>query len=64
VAVDLKSGGVPAVPRSLQLPLAEIHEIRWRWLRGHGMDVENNRADALAVEARLKLAAREETGHG
>ena len=36
---------------------AAQHEIRWLWVRGHGTDVENNRADQLAVEARLKLAA-------
>jgi ribonuclease HI len=46
------------------IALGEVHEIRWRWVRGHGTDVENNRADALAVEARLKLAAQEETGQG
>ena len=36
---------------------AAQHQIRWLWVRGHGTDVENNRADQLAVEARLKLAA-------
>src|SRR3954470_22441722 len=39
------------------LELGGVHELRWRWVRGHGADVENNRADALAVEARLRLAA-------
>ena len=39
------------------LAAAAQHQIRWLWVRGHGTDVENNRADQLAVEARLKLAA-------
>jgi len=39
------------------LELGGVHEIEWRWVRGHATDVENNRADALAVEARVKLAA-------
>jgi ribonuclease HI len=39
------------------LELGELHEVRWRWVRGHAADVENNRADVLAVEARLRLAA-------
>lgn len=38
--------------------LREVHEIRWLWVRGHSTDVENNRADALAVQARLQLAAQ------
>ena len=39
------------------LELGEVHEVQWRWVRSHATDVENNRADALAVEARLRLAA-------
>ena len=39
------------------LELGEIHEVSWSWVRGHATDVENNRADALAVAARQKLAA-------
>lgn len=39
------------------IELGGIHELEWRWVRGHATDVENNRADALAVEARLRLAA-------
>ena len=39
------------------LELEQVHEVRWRWVRGHAADAENNRADALAVEARLRLAA-------
>jgi ribonuclease HI len=37
------------------LDAAARHEIDWRWVRGHGTDVMNNRADALATEARKKL---------
>ena len=33
------------------LKLGEVHRIRWRWVRGHAADAENNAADALAVEA-------------
>jgi ribonuclease HI len=40
------------------LVLTGIHEVRWLWVRGHGVDVENNRADALAVQARIELAVR------
>jgi ribonuclease HI len=40
------------------LELREVHVLDWRWVRGHATDVENNRADALAVEARLRLAAQ------
>jgi ribonuclease HI len=39
------------------LELGELHVVQWRWVRGHAADVENNRADVLAVEARLRLAA-------
>jgi ribonuclease HI len=38
------------------LELAKVHEIEWRWVRGHGDDEENNRADRLAVDARIELA--------
>jgi len=44
------------------LDLTAIHEVRWLWVRGHGVDVENNRADTLAVQARLGLAARVRRG--
>jgi ribonuclease HI len=37
--------------------LTEMHEVEWRWVRGHSTDEGNNRADALAVKARLALAA-------
>jgi ribonuclease HI len=44
------------------LAAAAQHEVRWLWVRGHGSDVENNRADALAVEARVRLAAQSAGG--
>jgi len=31
---------------------AKVHEVRWEWVRGHGSDVENNRCDELANQAR------------
>jgi len=40
------------------LPFQQMHDLHWHWVRGHGDDVENNRADHLAVEARLELARR------
>ncbi|WP_279636896.1 RNase H family protein [Corallococcus llansteffanensis] len=40
------------------LEAVRVHEVSWHWGRGHSDDVENNRADALAVAARLELAAR------
>jgi ribonuclease HI len=38
------------------------HQVRWHWVRGHSDDAENNRADALAVAARLQLAAQRGAG--
>jgi ribonuclease HI len=45
--------------------LAAVHDIRWRWVRGHAGDAENERADELAREGlepfrpgRLPRAAR------
>jgi ribonuclease HI len=35
---------------------AEIHELTWEWVRGHEGHPENERADALAVAAREKIA--------
>ena len=40
------------------LEAANTHQVTWNWVRGHAGDVENNRADALAVAARLELAQR------
>ncbi len=33
----------------------ERHDMTWTWVKGHGDDVENNRCDELAVQARLSL---------
>ncbi len=37
---------------------ARVHQVTWHWVRGHSGHVENERADALAVAARLALAAK------
>ncbi|MBW4021668.1 MAG: ribonuclease HI [Proteobacteria bacterium] len=37
------------------LAAAQRHEIDWRWVRGHAGDAMNERADAMATEARAKL---------
>jgi ribonuclease HI len=39
------------------LELAKTHDLEWEWVRGHAEHVFNNRADELAVAARLKLAS-------
>ena len=44
--------------------LSAVHHIRWHWVRGHADSNENNRADQLAVEARVHLASRLEEGPG
>ena len=33
------------------LDLCEIHEVEFRWVRGHAGDLENERCDQLAVQA-------------
>ena len=38
------------------LSLAEMHELRCHWVRGHAENEYNNRCDRLAVAAREKLA--------
>ena len=37
------------------LPLAETHDIRCHWVRGHAENEYNNRCDALAVAEREKF---------
>jgi ribonuclease HI len=32
--------------------------VRWNWVRGHSGHEQNERADALAVAARLELAEK------
>jgi ribonuclease HI len=39
------------------LEQSRAHQVSWNWVRGHSGHVENERADALAVAARLALAA-------
>ncbi|MGZ3457492.1 MAG: ribonuclease HI [Archangium sp.] len=40
------------------LEQARVHQVSWNWVRGHSGHEENERADALAVAARLALAAK------
>ncbi len=37
------------------LDAAKIHQVEWRWVRGHAGDVMNERADVLATKARAGL---------
>lgn len=37
------------------IELVEQHDVKWHWVKGHSGDPENERADALAVEARSAL---------
>ncbi|HYH98516.1 ribonuclease HI [Hyalangium sp.] len=39
------------------LEQSRAHQVSWNWVRGHSGHAENERADALAVAARLALAA-------
>jgi ribonuclease HI len=34
------------------LDAAKVHEVEWKWVRGHAGDVMNERADVLATRAR------------
>ncbi len=38
------------------------HQVRWQWVRGHSQDPWNERADELAVAARLKPSGRRVDG--
>jgi ribonuclease HI len=40
------------------LAQTHVHQVTWNWVRGHSGHVENERADGLAVAARLALAAK------
>ncbi|HYO54254.1 ribonuclease HI [Archangium sp.] len=40
------------------LEQTRVHRVTWNWVRGHSGHEENERADALAVAARLELAAK------
>jgi ribonuclease HI len=37
------------------LDAAKVHDIEWKWVRGHAGDVMNERADVLATQARERL---------
>lgn len=37
------------------LALSQVHEVQWNWVKAHAGHPENERADALAVEARKTL---------
>ncbi len=37
---------------------ASEHETEWRWVRGHGSDADQDRCDALALEAARAAATR------
>lgn len=41
--------------------LEKIHDVEWRWVRGHDVDELNNRCDELAVQAREKIARERNT---
>ena len=54
------SSGKPVLNRDLWeklLHLDELHQVAWHWVKAHAGDPENERADALAVDARKALAA-------
>ena len=38
------------------LKQTQKHEVSWHWVKGHSGDVENDRCDELAVNARKELA--------
>ena len=35
----------------------DLHQIEWKWVKGHANDERNNRCDELAVAARRRIAA-------
>ncbi|MBF0286312.1 MAG: ribonuclease HI [SAR324 cluster bacterium] len=39
------------------ISLSNHHEISWLWVKGHADNIENQRCDFLAVQARQELAA-------
>jgi ribonuclease HI len=36
------------------IPLVQLHHVQWRWIKGHNGHPENERCDALAVQARMQ----------
>jgi ribonuclease HI len=52
-----RAGGQPALNPDLWerlLQLADQHEVRFHWIRGHAGHPENERADRLAVQAAMQ----------
>lgn len=45
------------------LSLLEVHQVRFRWTRGHAGDPENERADELAVAALRGADLAEDAGY-
>ena len=55
------AAGAPAFGSPLWQALLEqtrVHQVKWNWVRGHSGHVENERADALAVAARVVRRSR------
>jgi len=48
-------GGKSVANQKALLTLARRHEVKWRWVKGHAGHPENDRADELAVAARMQL---------
>jgi ribonuclease HI len=51
-------GGKPVANQDLWQALLKLdrqHEVNWRWVKGHAGHPENDRADELAVAARMQL---------
>jgi ribonuclease HI len=40
------------------IPLLELHEVSFNWVKGHAENEHNNRCDELAVAERLKYAGK------
>lgn len=56
-----KSDGKPALNPDLWerlLELTAVHDVEFRWIKGHAGHPENERCDALAVEQRDKFAGK------
>jgi ribonuclease HI len=50
--------GEPLANRELWQELASLardHKTHWRWVRGHGLDVDQQRCDVLATEAARRV---------
>jgi len=38
------------------IALVQLHQVTWKWIKGHNGHPENERCDAMAVQARLRGA--------